>query len=84
MNQRRKIMKGSKDQIDTLGTLSSDKAGSRMEKQSKVVSFPTKIKLCKLLVLSPLLDGCESWTLTVDLQRRIQALKTNATAGCLA
>ena len=30
------------------------------------ISFPTKIKLYKSLVLSMLLYGCESWTLTVE------------------
>ena len=33
---------------------------------SKDVSFSTKIKLYKTLVLSTLLYGCESWTLTAD------------------
>ena len=40
---------------------------------NKAISFPTKIKLYKSLVLSVLLYGCESWTLTTDLERQIQA-----------
>jgi len=43
--------------------------------RNKAISFPTKIKLYKSLVLSVLLYGCESWTLTTDLERRIQAFE---------
>ena len=39
---------------------------------SKDVSFSTKIKLYKTFVLSTLLYGCESWTLTADSTKRIQ------------
>ena len=42
---------------------------------SKDVSFSTKIKLYKTLVLSTLLYGCESWTLTADSTKRIQAFE---------
>ena len=42
---------------------------------SKDVSFSTKVKLYKTLVLSTLLYGCESWTLTADSTKRIQAFK---------
>ncbi len=34
-----------------------------------------KFKLYKTLVLSILMYGCESWTLTADLERRIQAFE---------
>ena len=43
--------------------------------QNKVISFPTKIKLYKSLVLSMLLHGCESWTLNGDLEIRIKAFE---------
>ena len=49
---------------------------------SKDVSFSTKIKLYKTLVLSTLLYGCESWTLTADSTKRIQAFENNATDAC--
>ena len=42
---------------------------------SKDISFATKIKLYKTLVLSTLLYGCESWTLTADSTERIQAFE---------
>jgi hypothetical protein len=43
--------------------------------KNKAISFPTKIVLYRSLVLSVLLYGCESWTLTADLERRIQAFE---------
>ena len=45
--------------------------------KNNAISFPTKIKLCKSLVLSILLYGygCESSTLMVDLDGRIQAFE---------
>ena len=42
---------------------------------SKDINFATKIKLFKTLVLSTLLYGCESWTLTADSTKRIQAFE---------
>ena len=69
-NKRWKINKGSKDQTDA-STLSHDKASNVWK--NNAISFTTKIKLCKSLGLSTLLYGCESWTLTADPERRIQA-----------
>ena len=50
---------------------------------SKDVSFSTKKKLYKTLVLSTLLYRCESSTLTAESTKRIQALekRTNATVA---
>ena len=42
---------------------------------SKDVSLSTKIKLYEILVPSTLLYGCESWTLTTDSTKRIQAFE---------
>ena len=42
---------------------------------SKDISFATKLKLYKTLVLSTLLYGCESWTLTADSTKRMQAFE---------
>ena len=40
--------------------------------KNKTISFSARIKLRKSPVLSVLLYECESWTLTVDLERRIE------------
>ena len=79
-NQRRKknINKGSKDQT---GSYSAMTRLAMLLK--KGIRFSTKIKLYKSLVLSILLYGCESWTLTADLERGTQAFEINATGGCL-
>ena len=39
------------------------------------ISLSTKIQLMRSLVTSILLYACESWTLTAEFQRRIQAMK---------
>ena len=39
------------------------------------ISTTVKIDIYKSLVLSILLYGCESWTLTADMERRIQAFE---------
>ena len=43
--------------------------------KNKDASFPANIKLLKSLVLSIRLYGCESWTPTANLDRRIQAFE---------
>ena len=42
----------------------------------KNISLSSKIQLMRSLVTSIFLYACESWTLTAELQRRIQAIKT--------
>ena len=39
------------------------------------ISFPVKLKLFKSLVVSILLYGWKGWTLTADLERRIQTFE---------
>ena len=39
------------------------------------ISLSSKIRLLRSLVTSIFLYACESWTLTVELQRRIQAME---------
>ena len=39
------------------------------------ISLSSKIRLMRSLVTSIFLYACESWTLTVELQRRIQAIE---------
>ena len=41
----------------------------------KSISLSSKIRLMPFLVTSIFLYACESWTLTVKLQRRIQAME---------
>ena len=41
----------------------------------KSISFSCKIRLMRSLVTSIFLYACESWTLTTELQRRIQAME---------
>ena len=40
----------------------------------KSISLSSKIRLMRSLVTSVFLYACESWTLTAELQRRIQAM----------
>ncbi|KAH3798643.1 hypothetical protein DPMN_152244 [Dreissena polymorpha] len=42
---------------------------------SIAISFPTKQRLCKALVISKLPFGCETWTLHSDTDRMIQAFE---------
>ena len=46
--------------------------------RSKDITLPTKLKLFRSLVLSILLYGCESWTLTAETTRRIQTFETKS------
>ena len=59
-----------------IGTATS--AMTRLNKiwKNKNISFRTKVKLFRSLVLSTLLYGSESWTLTAETTRRIQAFET--------
>ena len=41
----------------------------------KSISLSSKIRLMRSLVTSIFLYACESWTLTAELQRRIQAME---------
>ncbi|WP_295513978.1 hypothetical protein, partial [Thiolapillus sp.] len=41
----------------------------------KSISLSSKIRLMRSLVTSIFLYACESWTLTAELQRRIQPMK---------
>ena len=41
----------------------------------KSIFFSSKIRLMRSLVISIFLFACESWTLTAELQRRIQAME---------
>lgn len=55
-------------------------ATSAMARLSRVwrsnISFKSKFRLYKSLVVSVLLYGCETWTLLADMERRLQAFET--------
>ena len=43
--------------------------------RDKNISLTSKVKLMRTLILSTFLYACESWTLTAEIERRIQALE---------
>ena len=43
--------------------------------RDKNISLISKVKLMRMLILSTFLYACESWTLTAEIERRIQALE---------
>ena len=44
-------------------------------RNDRSISLSSKIRLMRSLVTSIFLHACESWTLTAELQRRIEAMK---------
>ena len=46
--------------------------------QSKYLSRGIKVEVFKRLVLPGLLYGCEAWTLTYDLKRRLDSFGTSS------
>ena len=44
--------------------------------KNKNISFPTKMRLYRALVLSTLLYVCESWTMTAETTKRVQTFET--------
>ena len=43
--------------------------------RDKYISLASKVKLMRTLILSTFLYACETWTLTAEIERRIQALE---------
>ena len=43
--------------------------------RDKNISLASKVKLMRTLILSTFLYACESWTLTAEIERRIQAIE---------
>ena len=43
--------------------------------KDKSISLSSKVKLVRTLILSTFLYACESWTLTAEIERRIQSLE---------
>ena len=46
--------------------------------RDKNISLAAEVKLMQTLILSTFLYACESWTLTAEIERRIQALRWDA------
>ena len=46
-----------------------------LSRRDKNISLASKVKLMRTLILSTFLNACESWTLTAEIERRIQALQ---------
>ena len=70
---------GSKPEI--LSRITQETAAlSRLKiiQRDKNSSLASKVKLMRTLILSTFLYACESWTLTAELKRRIQALEIDA------
>ena len=51
--------------------------------RNKNISIASKFKLMRTLFLSTFLNACESWTLTAEIERRIQALEIRCFRGLL-
>ena len=47
----------------------------KLKWRDKNISLASKVKLMRTLILSTFLYACESWTLTGEIERRIQALE---------
>ena len=68
--------KGSKPEI--LSRIAQTTAAlSRLKiiRRDKNISLASKVNLVRALILSTFLYACESWTLTAEIERRIQALR---------
>ena len=46
--------------------------------KSKEIRFPTKMKLYRALVLSTLLYGCESWTMSAETTKKVKTFETKS------
>lgn len=68
---------GSSNQEVRIRIAQATAARSKLENiwKSRGIAFKTKLKLYKSLVLSILLYGSESWTLTKDLENKLQAFE---------
>ena len=59
----------------TLCKFASDLSRLKIVWMDKNISLASKVKLMRTLILSTFLYACESWTLTAEIERRIQALE---------
>ena len=50
----------------------------------KHISLSSKIRLMRSLVISVLLYACETWTLTADILKKLQATEMRSLGNCLA
>ena len=72
------VMSSTKEIKIRLGLATSAMTRLNNNWKSNSISLPTKLKLYKSLVLSILLYGCESWTLTADTEKRIEAFENKS------
>ena len=58
-----------------IAVATSAMAGLRQTWRRREIGFITKIRLYRTLVLSTFLYGCESWSLSAEMEKRIQAFE---------
>ena len=67
---------GSKPELPSkIAQTTADWQGWNQFWNDRSISLSSKIRLIRFLVTSIFLDTCESWTITAELQRRIQAME---------
>lgn len=67
---------GSKPEVlSRLAQTTAALARLRPTKNDRSIAISSKIRLMRSLVIAIFFYACETWTLTVKLERRIQALK---------
>ena len=67
---------GSKPEIlSRIAQTTAALSGPKIIWRDKNISLASKVKLMRTLILSTFLYTCESWTVTAEIERRIQALE---------
>ena len=66
------------------GKVMSAEKTKLMANNANDISLSSKIRLMRSLVISVLLYACETWTLTVDILRKLQATEMRCFRNCLA
>ena len=66
---------GSKPDISRIAQTTAALSRLKIIWRDKNISLASKLKLMRTLILSTFLYVCESWTLTAEIERRIQALE---------
>ena len=66
---------GSKPDISRIAQTTAALSRLKIIWRDKNISLASKVKLMRTLILSTFLYVCESWTLTAEIERRIQALE---------
>ena len=67
---------GSKPEIHSrIAQTTAALSSLKIKWRDKNISFASNVKLMRTLILSTFHYACESWTLTAEIERRIQALE---------